>query len=118
MQIDMVVSDLNGIMKDGNARKIQAIGQIDFAPVIAHMPENEYYILRRLLKPSFGTDVPWMAYRLTEASGLPGLVYDKDLDLTDKKLPVLKETALYIIYGDSDSILVKFKGKEFEIWEN
>ena len=118
MQVDMVISDLNEIMNDGKVRKIQAIGQIDFAPAIKHMPEKNYLILRRLLKPSFETNVPWMAYRLTEASGIPGLVYDPNVDLTNNNLPVLKNTALYIIYGDSDNILVKFKGEEFNIWED
>ena len=118
MQVDMVISDLNETLNDGNVRKIQVIGQIDFAPAIKHMPENEYYILRRLLKPSFGTDVPWMAYRLTEAAGLSGLVYDSNVDLVSKNLSVIKDTALYIIYGDNENILVKFKGEEFGIWEN
>lgn len=118
MQVDMVISDLNGILKDGEMRKIQATGQIGFAPAISHMPEKNYYILRRLLKSSYGADVPWMAYRLTEASGLSNLVYDPNVNLTNKDLPILKETALYIIYGDTESILVKFKGEEFNIWEN
>ena len=118
MQIDMVISDINEIMNDGGTRKIQAIGQIDFAPAIKHMPEKNYLILKRLLKPSFETNVPWMAYRLTEGSGLPGLVYDPNINLVNSDLPVLKDTALYIIYGNSDSILVKFKGEEFNIWED
>jgi len=118
MQIDMVISDLNEIMNDNSVRKIQAIGQIDFAPAIKHMPANKYHILRRLLKPSFETNVPWMAYRLTEGSGIPGIVYDPNINLANNNLPVLKDTALYIIYGDSDSILVKFKGEEFGIWED
>lgn len=117
-QINMVISDLNNITSDGKVRKIQTVGQIDFAPAIKHMPDKNYRILRRLLKPSFETYVPWMAYRLTEASGLPGLVYDPNVDLKDKDLPVIKDTALYIIYGDDESILVKFKGEEFNIWEN
>ena len=118
MQVDMVISDLNEILHDGEVRKIQTVGQIEFAPAIKHMPEKDYLILKRLLKSSFGADVPWMAYRLTEASGLPGLVYDPNVDLTSKNLPVLKDTALYIIYGDTENILVKFKGEEFGIWEN
>lgn len=118
MQIDMVIADLNEILSDGEVRKIQAVGQIEFAPVIQHMPEKNYLLLRRLLKSSYGTDVPWMAYRLTEASGLNSLVYDPNVDLTNKDLSVLKDTALYIIYGDSENILVRFKGKEFGIWES
>lgn len=118
MQIDMVISDLNEIMNGSGPKRIQAIGQIDFAPVIKHMPEKDYLILRRLLKPSFEINVPWMAYRLTEGSGLPGLVYDPNVNLVNSDLPVLKDTALYIIYGNSDSILVKFKGEEFNIWED
>jgi hypothetical protein len=118
MQIDMVIADLNEITADGTPRKIQAVGQIDFAPAIKHMPEKEYHILRRLLKPSFETYVPWMAYRLREASGLPGLVFDPGLSLDNTNLPEIKNTALYIIYGDNENILVKFKGEEFNIWEN
>ena len=118
MQVDMVISDLNTITNDGKIKKIQTTGQIGFAPTIEHMPEKDYFILRRLLKSSFGADVPWMAYRLTEASGLSNLVYDKDLDLTKKDLSILKDTTLYTIHGDAEGILVKFKGKEFNIWEN
>jgi energy-coupling factor transporter transmembrane protein EcfT len=118
MQIDMVIADVNEITADGTSRKIQAVGQIDFAPAIKHMPEKEYHILRRLLKPSFETYVPWMAYRLREASGLPGLVFDPGLSLDNTNLPEIKNTALYIIYGDNENILVKFKGEEFNIWEN
>ena len=117
MQIDMVISDLNDVMADGKVRKIQAEGQIDFAPAVKHMPSGDYLILRRLLKPSYGT-TPWMAYRLTEASGLPGLVYDPNVSRVAKDMPVLKDTALYIIYGDQENILVKFKGEEFNIWED
>lgn len=118
MQIDMVMTDLNGIVVDGKPRNIQAVGQIDFAPAIKHMPEKEYYILRRLLKPSFETYVPWMVYRLTEASGLPNIKFNPNINLKDKEMPVIKDTALYIIYGDAENILVKFKGQEFNIWEN
>lgn len=118
MQVDMVIADLNGLTNDGKIRKIQVAGQIGFAPAVEHMPEKDYYILRRLLKPGFGGDVNWMAYRLTEASGLNNLVFDQDANLAEKNLPVLKDTTLYIIYGDTENILVKFKGKEFNIWEN
>lgn len=117
MQIDMVISDLNEIMNGSGPKRIQAIGQIDFAPAIKHMPEKDYLILRRLLKPSYGT-TPWMSYRLTEASGLNNLVYDANIAFEEDKFTVLKDTALYIIYGNSDSILVKFKGEEFNIWED
>lgn len=117
IQINMVISDLNQL-NDGKMRKIQVVGQIDFAPAVKHTPEREYHILRRLLKPSFETNVPWMAYRLTEASGLPNLKFDPNVDLKDKDMPVIKDTALYIIYSDDEGILVKFKGEEFNIWEN
>lgn len=118
MQVDMVISDLNGLINDEKIREIQVAGQIGFAPAVEHMPDKDYYILRRLLKPSFGGDVNWMAYRLTEASGLSNLVFNQDADLVNKDLPVLKDTILYIIYGDTENVLVKFKGKEFDIWEN
>ncbi len=118
MQIDMVISDLNDLTNDGKVRKIQTIGQIGFAPAVEHTPEGNYYILRRLLKPSFEKNVPWMSYRLTEASGLMSLVFDPVANLKDKNLPVMKDTVLYTIYGDDGSILVEFKGREFNIWES
>lgn len=117
MQIDMVISDLNEIVSDGKVRKVQAEGQIEFAPAVKHMPSGDYLILRRLLKPSYGT-TPWMAYRLTEASGLNNLVYNPSASSAAEDLSVLKDTALYIIYGDDEDILVRFKGEEFNIWED
>ena len=117
MQVDMVIADLNELLADGKERKIQAIGQIGFAPSIEHMPIRRYHILRRLLKSSFETNVPWMAYRLREASGISGLKYDPAFVGATDDLPVLKDTALYIIYGDDESVVVKFNGEEFHIWE-
>jgi len=45
------------------------------------------------------------------------LVYsdDENVDLTELKLPVLKETTLYNIYGDSKDILVEFKNNDFNV---
>lgn len=119
-QTDMVLADLNEIMADGKMRKIQVVGQIGFAPSIEHMPANKYHILRRLLKPSFEMNVPWMVYSLREASGIPGLIYDvndKEILTKYEELEVVKNTALYIIYGDTENVVVKFKGEEFNIWE-
>lgn len=120
MQIDMVISDLNELLIDGKERKIQVIGQIGFAPSVEHTPAGKYHILRRLLKPSYETNVPWMAYRLREASGLKKLKYVPEYNVASSgpDLPILKETALYIIYGDDESVVVKFKGEEFNIWES
>lgn len=118
MQTDMVITDLNKIMVDGKTRKIQTVGQIDFAPAIKHMPDNDYHILKRLLKPSFEFRVPWMAYRLKEASGIPGLVYDANYVFNSNNMPTIKDTALYTIYVDEEKILVEFKGQEFNIWES
>lgn len=122
-QIDMVIADLNKIMvsdpvmADAEVRTIRATGQIGFAPAIEHMPELKYHIVRRLLKPSFETNVNWMAYRLTEASGLKRLKFDPYTTFTNEGMQVLKETVLYTIYGDKTRILVQFKGEEFGVWE-
>lgn len=115
-QIDMVISDLNEMdeLRDGMVRYIQASGQIDFAPAIQHLPEKDYRIVRRLLKPSFGGDVNWMAYRLTEASGLPNLVFNQEVDLRESELTQKRETLLYTIYTSDNGVLVNFKGRSFQ----
>ena len=116
-QVNMVISDLNGLalMEDGGVKIIQTGGQIGFAPVVMHMPEGDYRILRRLLEPSFGKDVPWMAYKMTQESGMSNLIYRPEVDLADKNLPKLKDTVFYTIYGDEEGVLVKFKGEEFDL---
>lgn len=116
MVVDMVISDLNelSVMVDGEIKQVQVSGSIGFSPVILHMP-RDYNILPRLLMPSFSEYVPWVANRVLQQSGLP-LIYDEGVDLTDKDLPVLKETVLYNIYGDEKFILVEFKGEnEFNV---
>ena len=35
------------------------------------------------------------------------------MDLNQRDLPLIEETALYNIYGDKTGVLVKFKGEEF-----
>ena len=110
MVANMVVDDLNEIVVDGATRNIQTTGSIGFSPVILHMPQD-YRVLDRLLMPTYSKYVPWMAYKITLQSGLGNLVYDDSIDLTGMGLPVLKETALYIIYGDDKSVLVEFKDK-------
>ena len=118
-QVDMVISDLNELLveMEGGPKKIQVKGQIGWAPAVASTPEKRYRILRRLLKPSFETNVPWMGYEITQGSGIPGLVYRVDTALDEGDLPKLKETVLYDIYGDEEGILVKFKGEDFGIVE-
>lgn len=118
-QIGMVMDDLNEIIVGlGSGLKvIQVEGQIGWAPVVAHAPEGDYRILKRLLRPSFGIDVPWMAYEITQNSGFSNLIYNLNIDLDEASLPKLKETVLYNIYGDEDGILVKFKGEEFGLEE-
>ena len=107
---DMVISDLNGLkmMQDGKVRSIQVSGNLGFAPVILHMPQ-EYKILDRLMMPSFSEYVPWMAARITEQSGLPNLVYSETVKMEEMELPLIKETVFYDIMGDKDNILIKFK---------
>lgn len=113
--VNMVISDVNEILPtlDVESVYIRVTGQIDFAPAVQHMPKNKFALIGRLLKPSFESGVHWMAYYLTEASGIPELKFDPYLDLKSKNLPILKETALYNIYGSAEGILVKFKGVDF-----
>ena len=115
-EINMVIADLNEILPElGEEQKyIQTTGQIDFAPSIQHLPARTQRMVRRLLKPSFGRDTYWMAYKLTEMSGLKKLRFSPEVDLREKNLPVLRQTELYIIYGDREGILVEFTGEKYE----
>lgn len=113
--VTMAADDVNEILPSlGGDVYIQVAGQIDFAPAVKHMPSPDFDLVRRLLKPSFGGDVYWMAYGLTEASGIPGLKFDPSVDLVSADLPMLKETALYNIYGENNGLLVEFKGESFQ----
>lgn len=116
LQVEMVISDLNELLPEmGEGEKlIQVSGQIDFAPQVQHMPEGRYKIIRRLLGPSFRESVPWMAYQVTESSGLARLKYQPEVDLSEKNLSVLKETEFYTIKGCREGILVEFKGEQFD----
>ena len=56
------MSDLNEIlpeMEEGT-KTLVVRGQIGFSPVVQNTPKDRYRILRRLLGPTFGKDVPWM----------------------------------------------------------
>lgn len=117
--IDMVISDLNELPlmleENGPMKNIQVSGSLGYSPVILHMP-SDYKILQRLLSPSFSEYIPWMANRVVQGSGLYNLYYSEEEDLTEKDLPILKETVLYNIYGDDSSVLVEFKDtRKFEV---
>lgn len=117
MQVNMVISDLNELLPTlGDERKnIQINGQIGYSPVITNMPDDNYIIIHRLIKSSFGRNTAWMAYRLTEGPLLPGTVHNPKIDLRNKDLPVLKETVFYTIKGNSDDILIDFKGEQMDV---
>ena len=110
---DMVISDLNemSVMKDGVTKYIQVKGNMGFSPVILHMPSDDT-ILQRLLMPTYSEYVPWMAYRVTRQSGFNNLVFDEEVDLSEKDLPVLKDTVFYRISGNKEGILVEFKSEQ------
>ena len=116
-QVNAVLYDLNELLPTlGEKNKIvQVSGQIDYAPIINHMPDNTRNILHRILKASYGRNVPWMAYRLTQGYWLDSLSFNSEINLTEKNLPTIKDTALYTIKGNSESILVEFKGEMFEV---
>ncbi|MBR3175981.1 glucosyltransferase domain-containing protein [Candidatus Saccharibacteria bacterium] len=117
MQVNMVISDLNELLPklSSDTKNLQIGGQIGYTPVITHMPNENYYIIHRLIKSTFGRNVPWMAYRLTEGPILPGTSYNQKLNLQNKNLPTLKDTVFYTIKGDDRNILVEFKGEQMEV---
>ena len=117
MQINMVIQDLNELLPElgSDVKRIKVNGQIGYTPVITNMPNDNYYIIHRLIKSSFGRNVPWMAYRLTEGPILSGTNYSFKVNLTNDNLPTLKDTVYYTIKGDSQNILVEFKGAQMDV---
>ena len=116
MQVGMVMSDLNEIlpeMEEG-AKTLIVRGQIGFSPVVQNTPKARYRILRRLLGPTFGKNVPWMVHQLSW-TGMPGLMYDtqKVIEVNESEMETLRETAFYTIRGNETEVLVEFKGEEF-----
>ena len=112
-QVNMIISDLNEILAkaDTGVKNIKVSGEVGLAPVLDHMPEREYRIVYRLLKPSYGTGVPWVAFNVYVA-GLTNLSYDERLDLTKLDLPVIKDTVYYTIKGDEKNISIELKGND------
>ena len=112
-RVEMVLADLNKLpsVMDGTEKNVQVDGFIGLSPVIRNMPMKDYRILYRLMMPSFSKNIPWMAYRITEQRWIDNLHHNSEINLNDKDLPLLEETALYNIYGDDQNILVKFKNQ-------
>ena len=110
-QIDMVISDLNEILSktSGGTRNIQVAGEVGLAPILDHMPERDYRMLRRLLRPSYGDGLPWIGYDVY-AAGFTNVVYDEKKDLTKLNLEVVKDTFYYTIKCDEQNILIQLKG--------
>lgn len=117
MQEKMVISDLNEILPTlgDETKNLQIDGQIGYTPVIKSMPESTYHLVHRLIKSSYGRNIPWMAYRLTDGPYLPGTVYNRTLNLKEENLSVLKETVLYTIRGNEHNILIEFKGELMDV---
>ena len=116
-QVNMVITELNrlDVMQTEGIKTIQVDGQIGLSPVIKNMPRSDYEILYRLLKPSFGKDVPWMAYGITYGSGFSNLAYNPDANIAEMNLPVLKETVFYTIKGNDKYIMVEFRGEDLGV---
>lgn len=117
MQVNMVIQDLNELLPElgKETKQIKVNGQIGYTPIINNMPNDDYYIIHRLIKSTFGRNTPWMAYRLTEGPILPGTTYNFKAKLEDNDLPTLKDTVYYTIKGDDDDILVEFKGEQMDV---
>lgn len=112
-RVEMVLADINklpAMLKEGE-KVVQVDGEIGLSPVIRNMPIDDYRILYRLLMPSYSERIPWMAYRITEQRWLKNIYWGPGMDLNEKNLPLVEDTALYQIYSDNENILVKFKNE-------
>lgn len=110
IRIESVVMDLNTLdcINNSTKKNIQITGSIGLAPILRNKPKNNQ-ILNRLIPITFSGDWFWGDYKLYHYYGIKNLIQNKDIDLTKKELPILKDTMYHTIYGDSENILIELK---------
>ena len=108
-----LISDLIGLKEfDLEEEKLlQLSGDIGFAPLIQNMPE-QYRLIRRLVPHTLKGGYMWGEYGFFHYYGLPNIVKDDTVDLTEEDLPVLLENSFHTIKGDKNRFLILLRKQE------
>ena len=86
---------------------VQISGNIAYSPVVTN-EINSHKIISRLVPTTFCEYWVWGSYRFYNYYGL-SMYKDETINMLDMDLPILKDTALQTIKGDSNNILIILK---------
>lgn len=110
-RITAVIHDLDelDLLDEVNSKVYQIEGDIGFSPEIERMPQD-YEMLRRLVPNTFGySSSYWRGFQFYTYYGLRNVVWDDDIDLTERDLPVMKNSIYHTIYADENHVLIELK---------
>ncbi len=114
-RMELVIADLNDleIMQSQEEIILQIEGKIGYAPAIDNMPDN-YRIIYSLVPMVFGgTGNMWDQYKFFRAYKLRNVKQNfgsnVTVDLTECKLPILKDTMYHTIKGKNNKVLIELK---------
>lgn len=110
-RIAMAIHDLDelNLLDAEKSKVIQIDGDIGFSPEIEHMPQD-YEVLRRLVPNTFGySSSYWRGFRFYTYYGLKNVIWDDDIDLTQRDLPLQKDSIYHTIYADEENVLIALK---------
>lgn len=110
-RIELAIADLNTSMPspEEGEKTVQIAGSIGFAPVINHMPIYYQSLLHRLVPVLFQEEWDWGIYQFYNYYGLRNVRLNRTVDLTEKNLPVLKDTMYHTIRGKGNNVLIELK---------
>lgn len=114
-RMELVIDDLKDLelMQSGEEITVQIEGRIGYAPAIKNMPDS-YRIIYRLVLMVFGeTGNMWDQYKFFHYYELKNIRqnFGSDVaeDLTECKLPILKDTMYHTIKGEDGRVLIELK---------
>ncbi|MDD5863676.1 MAG: glucosyltransferase domain-containing protein [Firmicutes bacterium] len=107
---EMVIADLQdmAVFQSGEPVTVQLSGSIGQAPVLRNMPQN-YLMLNRLMPETFAGGDDLQQYGFYCYYDLRNVVWNQEVKLQERNLPVLKDTMYHTIRGDGSNVLVELK---------
>ncbi len=110
-RLQPLVEDLNELeqLREDKVVSIQFTGTRVLSPVVQNRMKD-YPILYRLIPPTMGRYM-WAQYYMTHYLGFTNLRLERGRKLKKMKLPLIKETVFYSIYGNEDYLRVEMADK-------